>query len=744
LPLETVESQLDKLAVAVVGTRPPGPCSPSFKIPVYEISDVHADKTFKFYGTDEIPSYYVNFTVHDTANNYSLACGKVDDRRLARQYYNNAACEYVGGGGFRGDISSQIHLEVRMWNNGDNPLVSLVQYWYCAQENGSYPLLYQAKTEPQISAVCPASGTRDQRYDCSIITPLPIKANTVWTPPALPPVEKRPVPRPSPPTADAGVPDPLRTKDCTAISFTQPDWTLSNATYVQYYKGYNTSQSSLNLTLTSRATGAEVRCSWEGSLRDRTFSGDKGLLVLACSSPADIPFRSNDTFTLTYEWEKRILTVNHDWSCGAVGAAYSTRFTAQKSLVVPWYCIENDGKLCRANTITIAGDLRSPARISQPNIPTAPPPDSISVPGCTAGSGAPTWQIPKFLYNKTTLTEFDRGTANPRGASLRTRLRTMEFELRNTANKYTTSCKLTGADADDPKGKWFRCGDGKATTSLGTPQYQVETWFSFNLTEADGGRLKWNQTWYCSDTDPSTPLRFSGAMSMQTFCGWTNTSISDACSPALPIEPRPPSQRCTHLFSMRWCSVGHYREEVAPAIIYVGQLYTGSLTNTERLPSGNLTGSDTAPGTDLSPGSNDQNSCTINSLGRGPITWTISPNSSADHLFSTSWPSYQDLSSAESILSAKLESSVFPGRTMVLYNIYSRNNKPSDPTLSPYLGAWDPNAVRDVIDAGVSPFVSPQPAAKAHDSFTMRFDASTGYLELSSAWTCKDRDEKTP
>ncbi len=106
------------------------------------------------------------------------------------------------------------------------------------------------------------------------------------------------------------------------MSFTHPDWTLTNAAYIAYFKGASTSESSLNFTLTSRTTGAEVRCGWEGAMKDRTFSGDKGVMVLACSG-AETPARSNDSFTPTYEWEKRILTIYHDWRCGDVQGNYS-------------------------------------------------------------------------------------------------------------------------------------------------------------------------------------------------------------------------------------------------------------------------------------------------------------------------------------------------------------------------------------------------------------------------------------
>lgn len=126
------------------GFQPPSPCgSSSFKTPVYEFSNLHADATFRVNGSTNPPYYHTNFTVHDMANNYSLACdwGVSYWSSYQDDPYFRDACQYIGANGFRGDFTHQTHLQVQLFGVQDDSgrVLRLVQYWYCAQENGSYP-----------------------------------------------------------------------------------------------------------------------------------------------------------------------------------------------------------------------------------------------------------------------------------------------------------------------------------------------------------------------------------------------------------------------------------------------------------------------------------------------------------------------------------------------------------------------------------------------------------------------------
>ncbi|KAK5659415.1 hypothetical protein OQA88_616 [Cercophora sp. LCS_1] len=700
--------------------RPPGACSNIlYKTPVYEFGNVHAEVTFRANGSTQAPYYHANFTVWDAANRLALFCdwGVLYWSSYQDDGYSRDACRYVGTD-YKGDFEQQMHLQVQLFGVEDTGgrVIRLVQYWYCTQGNGSYPLLIQSKAEAEIVVSCPSSGDRDGPYACNVTTPLPVTANTTWTPPTLPPENQRLVPRPSPSpqAANTGI-SPPPAEDCTSASFTHPDWTLTDAAYTSYFKGATPGESSLNFTLASSATGAQISCGWEGTMKDRTFYGDKGLMVLACSG-VETPARSNDSVVPTYEWEKRILTIYHDWRCGDAQGSYSTNFSAYQSLTVPWYCVENNGKLCRSNPLTIRGQLTAPARIYQPELPPPPAlPSNMSVAGCTARSGGPGWQIAKFWFNQTRLTEL-RGADRDRLTRNSLQRRVMEVELRNVANNYVTSCTITSDKVNDGVGGWSRCELEAAGAGGG---YRIETFIQFNHSYTGRSTFSWNQTWYCSDTDPSVPLVFSATAAAVPFCGWTNTTIEDACTVVPPANPFPPSAQCTHTYSTRWCAVGIY-EPGSGAIRNPYRIHTGTLTSTSQIPLANLT----APTTDI-----NTNSCTIASLARGPVTWRLKQQPSTP-LLTTAWPSSKDPRSAETKFRALLESSALPGKVTTLRAISFGD---SDDEMTPWLPFWQPAYVypRHGLPEGVT-------------NFTMRFDATTGYAEMGMGWVCGDRSPGRP
>ena len=83
---------------------------------------------------------HANITIRDTANNYTLFCrwavswwSSYDD-----DYWFGDICELAGSNGFIGDFKSQTHLRVKTFSGDPGP-VSIVQYWWCENKNGSYP-----------------------------------------------------------------------------------------------------------------------------------------------------------------------------------------------------------------------------------------------------------------------------------------------------------------------------------------------------------------------------------------------------------------------------------------------------------------------------------------------------------------------------------------------------------------------------------------------------------------------------
>ena len=330
-------------------------------------------------------------------------------------------------------------------------------------------------------------------------TPLPVTVNAKWTLPTLP--SNRLVPRPTRPSdtnTSRGL-DPAPAEDCTDISFTHPDWVLDDIFYIPGPKPTkpDVKTTSLNFTVASRATGAQAHCRWEGALKDHMFSSDRGVMVLVCSSsPQNISnaFRSRDNFTADYYMDGRELTLRQDWTCGDTQGKYSTEFAAAKALVLPFYCTDDGGSTCRANRLTLRGGLTKPASIGVPETNFAPPPN-ISTPGCTAGSGAPSWTVTKFWFNQT---KFGRTQGNRSLTSTSPKGQILEFEVTNNANQHTTRCVITDASLSDVTDTRFRCGSGGS----GSAPYELETYIKFNVSE---GVAYFNQTWFCSDTDPTTP-----------------------------------------------------------------------------------------------------------------------------------------------------------------------------------------------------------------------------------------------
>ena len=102
----------------------------------------------------------------------------------------------------------------------------------------------------------------------------------------------------------------------TNVSFAYPDWALNDFTYKQPI-GKNSNgdpdmSASLNLSLTSRATGARVRCRWGD---DVSFTPSLGTiteftLITSCVVEAD-PLHSSSFFDIQFNPSQRFLYLEH-------------------------------------------------------------------------------------------------------------------------------------------------------------------------------------------------------------------------------------------------------------------------------------------------------------------------------------------------------------------------------------------------------------------------------------------------
>jgi hypothetical protein len=165
-----------------------------------------------------------------------------------------------------------------------------------------------------------------------------------------------------------------------------------------------------------------------------------------------------------------------------------TNFRATKTTALPFYCRDNDGRVCRTDRVTIKGDLVQPLTLT----PTSPPsPPNANTAGCTVRSSNPVWHLKRFLTTQTTT----RLVVNDIAASNDTTAQSLEIEILNSSNDYTESCVIRYGAV----GSWNRC---LHDTNIADGQRTIETYVRFNQTD---NTLHVNQTWYCNDTDTSGP-----------------------------------------------------------------------------------------------------------------------------------------------------------------------------------------------------------------------------------------------
>ncbi|KAK3370376.1 hypothetical protein B0H63DRAFT_552312 [Podospora didyma] len=478
-------------------------------------------------------------------------------------------------------------------------------------------------------------------------------------------------------------------RDCADMSLTHPDWVVENGTiYVPGPSWGLINQTTLNFTLTSRATGVQHFCRWGGRNLELVY-GDE--LLMVCSPLPGAPYDASGTsFRVKFGYSNRELNVQQNWTCGDTKGTYSRKFQANEisRYKMPLFCADDAGRVCRANRQVIKGQLTAPVSPFTPA--TIPPPPGATQPGCTARSGIPTWLL-HFRFEET---RYGRAAGNQQvPSSWRQPTRILTLQLRNDANNYTQTCTITTSDDPAILAKtWRRCFPD---TSLA--QRYIETYFKFNQTTA---QLQINQTWFCSDTDPSQPLLYQATLSYKIpLCGETNTTAPGNWP------------QCRDFYQTRWCDMATYRNnQLYPFNRTVG----GTVLRTERLPANALTDPDPDP---------NQWACTADSLAR-PVEWRLRspPTGTPGQIFSTTWPSsYSTAIEPRSTFAIELNNSALSPRGSIspgyTYGLEDTPNLITSQRGRPF---------RNVVN------------------WSFRFDASSGYLELKHSWFCNDKNPDTP
>jgi hypothetical protein len=176
-----------------------------------------------------------------------------------------------------------------------------------------------------------------------------------------------------------------------------------------------------------------------------------------------------------------------------------TAFQASKHISMPFNCTDTDGHtVCLANQVFVRTGILNPVSIEPPFYSL---PANLSVQGCTAASLQPSWVINKLHFEQTRFALRIGDRAVPDFQNTGARNNSMELEIQNTANKYTESCIITDPvlNSINDTTKWLRCSSSNGT---GNTQYAIETYVQVNVTD---GSVKVNQTWFCDDTNPTSP-----------------------------------------------------------------------------------------------------------------------------------------------------------------------------------------------------------------------------------------------
>ncbi|KAK0648008.1 hypothetical protein B0T16DRAFT_455514 [Cercophora newfieldiana] len=701
--------------------RLPSPCTDAnFLPPIYDLHEWNMTKTY-LNASGEYPlRYHFSVTVQDVANNYSVRCSgdfpvpwspNTDWRVLCIPETAFPDDQYGGNIWLvlfplqRGEHGLRPNPR-EIWISGTP--IGVDHLWFCPPRSNDslYPRVYRANgglrdnevrgTPTRFNGSCPPQGTTNTPYVCNITTSPAV--NSTLTRPLFSGKTNPLLPHPvSAPIEDR--PQLVPTQDCTTMSLSYPNWVVESTTYVPSQPKASVNTTIFNVTITSRATGATNFCSWAGSNQWLTCSPPPG----ATQDPSQTLFQAH------FNFDSRELSIRQNWTCGDAEGSYSRAYRASKTYVMPLFCTED--QVCKANRHTVKGELQTPLRLTPV---AATPPPGANLAGCTANSATPRWMVSTFRFEETRKTTRLGSAARtpPTPGSWGSPTRMVNLSLTNLANNYTQSCTSYTYGDTRPVTPWIRCFPENVVA-----QRYIETYIQFNTTS---GVLHLNQTWYCSDTDPSRPLLYHGIANIKsTHCGETNIATNNICYDAT---------GCIEYVNTRWCDTARHIAGSNGLLEPQNRTFAGELLRTEILPANALTDPDPDP---------KDWSCLADSIGR-PVTWTLRPAPAYDAqpgAFFTTVPRFRYLSA----FSVYLDNSALskrPGGHPEGFELGASTEK-----LTPHVTDFEPTYWYTL--GSIFADLRPRPFRNVVD-WGFRFDATVGYLEVNHTWFCEEKSPGKP
>ena len=531
-------------------------------------------------------------------------------------------------------------------------------------------------------------------------------------------------------------------RDCTDASFTNPEWTITNLTLDNEKTEFH---------IASRATGSTAVCSGAGG-------------AATCRTTKD-DLHSQSEFAVRFD--STAVNITHNWICGDTKGLYSTKFTATGSF-------PRSTSTTRTNSsTTVRGRLVQPVDLRPAAVPVPPGANNA---GCLAKSRDPNykvWTVHRFYFE---ITQNNWAyTSELEGSGSVPWNRTLQLELENHIINYTQTCDIRDPDLHDPpRGKWFPCFMPPGAHDI--TQKSILTYVQIDK-QPRNFTLRINQTWFCNDDASAGPVQITSLTSFHSItqfykapesfspsiCGRSSHTAYDVvCGFQGFIVP----VLCDVTFSAEWCVFGDL-VLIRPPVELSPSLVPGNGNPlVVPLPPRSLDpfpDPDPDPDPDLDPVTptaggkenlKSSSSCTVASLGRGPIVWTLSQASQTKYFalsrWFTRWNWLTDQFATR--ISFSLASTVLPpgitipniGVSTVFGDVPSR--------ITPWVHGWDPTkwytdseALHDGGGATGMGFIG----GKSWDDlgilgWKLRVDLSTGYLEVDHAWSCTDKDPSKP
>jgi len=433
-----------------------------------------------------------------------------------------------------------------------------------------------------------------------------------------------------------------------------------------------------------------------------------------------------------------------------------TNFSAQSAasnghqVALPLHC---SSRLCILDTpFRIDGRLTSPGSLSPSTKFQAP--EGISTPNCLANSQLTTeynspLAITRFMWQATTAMEtMHFGNVTKIESGPYTYNRTLVVQVLNRAANSVASCAFNDRELDGQTAKWWPCFRDRASSQEdhgSLLQRNIETWIQFG---AQAGQLRINQTWYCNSDDGLTPYQITASGVAPHLAGWNpysgifcgNGSNSVSGMPC-PRNPVITGDSCDYVFSTQWCTLGdrdgYDNRPGGPLKIPLDDI------DVVRLPTGEFTEPEPRP---------EVWSCTVASLGRGPVKWTLQMSEGMDFFAQTDWFGlFSDMPEVMSTwFTFELNNSALAGfpPTMASKDGIVRHVGVREDifdwigVMTPGMRTFDPLRLVRHSDFGKG-WAAGWKFYNALD-WNLRFDISTGYMELNHSWYCDDKNLDKP